>query len=124
MAGVELLWGRNFSNINNKIFQNEIKEVIWLELQAWFSGNTVNIQDQWILHQRKLVDQVLYMVGNYQLGFSCKNIVLKMLFRFVPNDETQEQDIFNQLSTESSNSHGQDVFYDAQVGIIGSYFSL
>jgi hypothetical protein len=47
-------------------FQNELKEVIWLELKAWFAGNDVNVQDQWILQQRKLVDQVLHMVGNYR----------------------------------------------------------
>ena len=64
MAGIQLLWCRNFCN--NETFQNELKEVIWLELQAWFAGNDVNVQDQWILQQRKLVDQVLHMVGNYR----------------------------------------------------------
>ena len=43
-----------------------MKEVIWLELQAWFAGNDVNAQDQSILHERRLVDQVLSLVGSYR----------------------------------------------------------
>jgi hypothetical protein len=43
-----------------------VKEVIWLELQAWFAGTDVNIQDQWILNERKLVDHVIKMVGIYR----------------------------------------------------------
>ena len=53
-------------DINVQFLQNEAKEVIWLELQAWFAGNNVNIQDQKILHERKLVDQVLNKVNYYR----------------------------------------------------------
>lgn len=80
----------------------QLKEVVWLELQAWFAGNDVNVQDQWILHKRKLVDQVFHMVSSYQ---------------FLPNDESLEPEISQQLSMESSNSLGQDVFYDAQESV-------
>ena len=39
-----------------------------------------------------------------------------MFYRFLPNDKSRKQEISHQLSMESSNSLGQDVFYDAQVG--------
>ena len=48
------------------VLQNELKEVIWLELQAWFAGKDVNMQDQWILNERQLVDQVAKIVVEYR----------------------------------------------------------
>ena len=51
---------------NFNVFQNELKEVIWLELQAWFAGKDVNMQDQWILNERQLVDQVAKIVVEYR----------------------------------------------------------
>jgi hypothetical protein len=51
------------------VFQNELKEVIWLELQAWFAGKDVNMQDQWILNERQLVVQVAKIVVEYRRGF-------------------------------------------------------
>ena len=48
------------------VFQNELKEVIWLELQAWFAGKDVNMQDQWILNERQLVDEVAKIVVEYR----------------------------------------------------------
>ena len=48
------------------VLQNELKEVIWLELQAWFAGKDVNMQDQWILNERQLVDQVAKTVVEYR----------------------------------------------------------
>ena len=51
---------------NFNVFQNELKEVIWLELQAWFAGKDVNMQDQWILNERQLVDQVAKTVVEYR----------------------------------------------------------
>ena len=58
------------------MWQNELKEVIWLELQAWFAGTDVNIQDQRILNDRKLVDQVIEMVDTYR----CDKCILLKLF--------------------------------------------
>ena len=47
-----------------------------------------------------------------------------IFFRFLPNDESLEPEISQQLSMESSNSLGQDVFYDAQVADGGRKISL
>ena len=47
------------------MWQNELKEVVWLELQAWFSGKDVNSQDQWILQKRQQVDQIADKVIKY-----------------------------------------------------------
>jgi hypothetical protein len=40
--------------------------VIWLELQAWFAGKDVTVTDQWIINERKQVDQVSEMISNYK----------------------------------------------------------
>jgi hypothetical protein len=53
-------------NTDFQVFQNELKEVIWLELQAWFAGKDVNMQDQWILNERQLVDEVAKIVVEYR----------------------------------------------------------
>ena len=49
-----------------QLFQNELKEVIWLELQAWFASKDVNTQDQLFLNERQLVDQVAKMILEYR----------------------------------------------------------
>ena len=48
------------------LWQNELKEVIWLELQAWFAGKDVHVQDQWTLTERRMVDQVAEMVCSFR----------------------------------------------------------
>ena len=41
--------------------------MIWLELQAWFAGKDVNMQDKCILDERQeLVDEAAKMVVNYR----------------------------------------------------------
>ena len=57
---------KQFDKTDFQVFQSELKEVIWLELQAWFAGKDVNMQDQWILNERQLVDQVAKTVVEYR----------------------------------------------------------
>ena len=82
---------RNISQ-EDTLWQNETKELIWLELQAWFAGKNLICQDNWIHRERTALA-------------NCKKLVCD--YKFVPF----HQSFFDQqqISLES------DIFYDAQV---------
>uniref|UniRef100_A0A1B6CZG1 Mitogen-activated protein kinase kinase kinase N-terminal domain-containing protein n=1 Tax=Clastoptera arizonana TaxID=38151 RepID=A0A1B6CZG1_9HEMI len=48
------------------LWQSELKEVIWLELQAWHAGRTLKEQDDHLFESRKNVEQVLHDIINYR----------------------------------------------------------
>ena len=78
------------------IWQNEQKEVIWLELQAWLAGSSVRAQDQTIHAARTCLDTLAAHVTGYR-------------FRPGPGLESQ-------VSVESTDtSAALDIYYDAQV---------
>ena len=87
------------------LWQNELKDVIWLELQAWFAGADKWCQDQWIHHERNLLEEVATTVTNYT---------------FHPDtSRTSSGNFLQQQSVESSTeaSTANDVYYDAQESI-------
>ena len=81
---------RNISQ-EDTVWQNEAKELIWLELQAWFAGKNLICQDNWIHRERTTLD-------------NCKKLVCA--YKFVP---LLHNSFNHQTSLES------DIFYDAQV---------
>ena len=81
------------------VWQNEVKEVIWLELQAWLAGNNVTCQDQWIHKQRESLNAVAAQVCSYTFN-PCSR----------PSYHTQ----FSEDSIQDS-SAALDIYYDAQV---------
>ena len=81
------------------IWQNEQKEVIWLELQAWLAGSSVTAQDQTIHAARTSLDTLASHVTG---------------FRFRPTSGLESQ-----MSVESTDtSAALDIYYDAQVRLI------
>ena len=80
------------------LWQNELKDVIWLELQAWFAGADKWCQDQWIHHERNLLEEVATTVTSYT---------------FQPDNNTTS--FLQQQSVESSTAN--DIYYDAQESI-------
>ena len=77
------------------IWQNEQKEVIWLELQAWLAGTSVRCQDKAIHTARASLNTLATLVTSY---------------RFRPGG------LLSQMSVESSDtSAALDIYYDAQV---------
>ena len=81
------------------MWQNEVKEVIWLELQAWLAGNNVTCQDQWIHKQRESLNAVAAQVCDYTFHPATR-----------PRYDTQ----FSEDSIQDS-SAALDIYYDAQV---------
>ena len=73
-------------------------QVIWLELQAWFAGTEVTRQDQWILEERKSVEQVARLVCQYRFEVGAG------------------RGLSSQFSVDSTatNSNSADIFYDAE----------
>ena len=88
------------------LWQNELKDVIWLELQAWFAGADKWCQDQWIHHERNLLEEVATTVTTYT-------------FHPDTTSTTGNQDFQQQQSVESSAeaSAANDIYYDAQESI-------
>ena len=82
------------------LWQNEVKDVIWLELQAWFAGKDRWCQDQWIHHERNLLEEVATTVTSYS---------------FQPCRHQLNQQVSVESSAEVSAAH--DVYYDAQESI-------
>ena len=80
------------------VWQNEQKEVIWLELQAWLAGSSVRAMDQTIHAARTCLDTLAAHVTGY---------------RFKP---ASGPDLESQMSVESTDtSAALDIYYDAQV---------
>ena len=92
------------------LWQNELKDVIWLELQAWFAGADKWCQDQWIHHERNLLEEVATTVTSYTFQPDTTTI---------STSTTGHQDFLQQQSVESSAeaSAATDVYYDAQESI-------
>ena len=89
------------------IWQNEQKEVIWLELQAWLAGSSVRAQDQTIHAARTSLDTLAAHVTGY---------------RFRPASGLQLE---SQVSVESTDtSAALDIYYDAQVRLLLIYSDI
>ena len=82
------------------LWQNDQRDVIWLELQAWFAGKDRWCQDQWIHHERSLLEEVATTVTSYS---------------FQPCQRQLLQQVSVESSAEISAAH--DVYYDAQESI-------
>ena len=80
------------------VWQNEQKEVIWLELQAWFAGKSVTCQDHWIHKERSRLEETAARVNT---------------FRFRPRPGVTLDTQMSLESTDTSAAH--DIYYDAQV---------
>ena len=50
-----------------EVWQNEVNDVIWLELQAWYSGRTLKHQDEHLCAEREKVPVVLDEVMNFKV---------------------------------------------------------
>merc|ERR1719460_1428785 len=79
-------------------YQNDWKDLIWLELRAWFAGTEACHHDEWLIKEREALDIVANLANT---------------FRFEPNDPHWERKLMFQFSSESSNSNSL-IFYDAQ----------
>lgn len=49
------------------MWQNELKDLIWLELQAWHADRTPQAQDQHLCDARECVQPLLREIINYKL---------------------------------------------------------
>lgn len=65
----------NFDNVKRQIasvsqeealWQNELNDLIWLELQAWHADRTLQQQDQYLLQAREDVSSLLQEIMNYR----------------------------------------------------------
>lgn len=56
------------SQASNEIdtWQTELKDLIWLELQAWHAERTPEEQDRYLCAARKDVPELLERIQNYQ----------------------------------------------------------
>ena len=87
------------------VWQNEVKEVIWLELQAWLAGNNVTCQDQWIHKKRESLKECAKQVCEY---------------RFTAGDLSTRRPGYDQQMSEDSiqdSSAALDIYYDAQESV-------
>ena len=50
-----------------EVWQNKVNDLIWLELQAWYSGRTLKLQDQFLYEERENVTVVLDEVMNFKV---------------------------------------------------------
>lgn len=50
------------------LWQNELKDLIWLELQAWHADRTPQQQDQYLCEARNTVQPLLLEIMNYKLA--------------------------------------------------------
>lgn len=48
------------------LWQNELKDLIWLELQAWHADRTPTEQDKYLCEAREGVQQLLLDIINYR----------------------------------------------------------
>lgn len=49
-----------------QVWQNELKDLIWLELQAKLAGRTLAQQDAFLCVQRKIVPTIVQNIRNYR----------------------------------------------------------
>lgn len=47
-------------------WQNELKDLIWLELQAHYADRTPMAQDEYLCHQRESIDGLLKRIMEYR----------------------------------------------------------
>ena len=50
-----------------EVWQNEVNDLIWLELQAWYGGRTLRLQDEFLCEEREKVPAVLDEVVNFKV---------------------------------------------------------
>ena len=50
-----------------EVWQNEVNDLIWLELQAWYSGRTLRLQDEFLCEEREKVPAVLDEVVSFKV---------------------------------------------------------
>lgn len=48
------------------LWQTELKDMIWLELQAWRADRTPTQQDMYLLEARSMIPQLLDDILNYK----------------------------------------------------------
>ncbi|XP_023329838.1 uncharacterized protein LOC111702400, partial [Eurytemora carolleeae] len=118
------------------LWQNEIKEVIWLELQAWFAGRTLADQDKWLISEREKVDDLANLVSSFrfsgggedlsrrssscavmrnsEIGFEHQTSSSNSGLGFEHQTSSSNSGIgFEHQTSSSSSASVQDIFYDA-----------
>lgn len=65
--------GGNADGVDNSVKEvndyeiAELKEALWLELQAWRNSTTMHEQDDWLMNERRIISQILDDVINFHL---------------------------------------------------------
>lgn len=54
-------------------WQNDMKDLIWLELQAWHASRSLPAQDEFLCKAREEVDKLLNEIMEYHFKFNVKN---------------------------------------------------
>ena len=57
----------------NKRWEVELRQALWLEIQAWHAGRTMEEQDEYFVQARKSVDDVLEEIINFRFSSASVN---------------------------------------------------
>ncbi|XP_047504578.1 mitogen-activated protein kinase kinase kinase 4 isoform X1 [Pieris napi] len=74
-----------------QVWQNELKDLIWLELQAKLSGRTLEQQDDFLCTQRNVIPNIVQRILDYK--FVSSKPVCRSGTRLQPTQESSNEDL-------------------------------
>ncbi|CAK1543740.1 unnamed protein product [Leptosia nina] len=102
MGNIEKGCKRTISH-EEQVWQNELKDLIWLELQAKITGRTLELQDAFLCSQRNIVPNIIERILEYK--FVSSKPVCRTGTRLQPTKECSNEDLSIEYNDGHMNTH-------------------
>ena len=97
-----LPYSRQLSS-EQEVYESKLHDLLWLQLQAYFQGNTMEIQDSHLCRERENVPQVLNEIMTFKVDVPA-DVEESTSVLLSPADQTGGNPFFDQLNASINNS--------------------